>query len=208
MSPYSLHGNTCYLSCPNGTYSNGNYVCLNCSTNCVLCSDANNCSSCASPYYLVNGTCRSSCPTGYYLDTAASRCLTCVAPCTQCSSRTNCSACETNWTLSGSTCLNQCPEGYYYNTSLSNCTACHLQGCGVCTATQCQSCASTKYGYYSNGVLALCLDSCTLQSTYADQSTMTCEHCFTNCLICTNATYCTRCNATHYLLTIAGNDFN
>ena len=147
---------------------------MNCSTNCDICSSATTCSSCTSPFYLVNGTCRSTCPANYYLDAAANRCLLCVAPCTQCSSRTNCSACDTNWTLSGSTCTNQCPEGFYFNTSFSNCTACPLPGCGICTSAQCQACASTKYAYYSNGVLSLCNDSCTLQSTYADSTTMTC----------------------------------
>ena len=211
LTPYSLSGNTCVVSCPNGTYSDGNYTCLNCSINCLICSGATTCSSCVSPFILQNGTCRSSCANGYYLDVAASRCIACVFPCVQCASRTNCTACDVNYTLNGSVCTGSCIEGQYFNASIGvngTCTPCSIPGCGICTSTTCQSCATGKYAYYVNNVLSSCTDNCSYQSTYADTTTMTCEHCFTNCLICTNATYCNRCNNTYYLMGTAGTGFN
>jgi len=206
ITPYYLSNNSCIAGCPNGTYGS-NYICLNCSLNCLLCTDANSCTSCATDYYLLNGTCRSSCPSGYYLDTSSNRCIQCSLPCLICSTRTSCSSCQSPYQLSGTTCISNCSIGYYYNTSLSACMNCTLPHCSYCIASGCLNCQNNYYSIYTNNVLTSCVIICPT-GFYGDPISMNCTNCFTNCLSCSNGSWCNNCATGTYLLLVSGSTVN
>ena len=69
------------------------------------------------------------------------------------------------------------------------------------------ACATNKYALYNAGAIAFCLDACP-QGHYADVSTMTCQPCYSNCLNCLNASFCTQCSSNYYLFSFASSSIN
>lgn len=206
ITPYYLNGSSCVTGCSGSTYGY-NYTCQNCSLNCALCTDANTCTSCATNYYLLNGTCRTSCLSGYYVDTTSNRCIQCPLPCLVCTNRTVCSSCQSPYMLSGTTCISNCSIGYYYNSSLSSCVNCSLPHCSYCTASGCLNCQSNYYSVYTNNILTNCTILCPTGS-YGDSISMNCTNCFTNCLACSNYSWCNNCSSGTYLLIVSGSSIN
>lgn len=200
ITPYSLNGRSCVAVCPDNTYAS-NYVCYNCSSNCLLCTGSSSCTKCASGYYLLNGTCRTVCPSGYYID--SNRCLQCVYPCLVCSSRTACSSCQSPSVLQNGICINTNCTGGYYDYSTNTCVNCTVNHCAYCSNTTCSYCASGYYSIYLSGTLTYCAQGC-LSSMYPDNATMNCSSCFSNCFSCLNSTWCNICNSPYYLLSVSG----
>ena len=201
ITPYNLYERTCVISCPSNTFSS-NYTCIPCSTNCLACTDLNTCITCAAGFYLVNGTCRSVCPAGYYVDSSSNRCLQCILPCLTCFSRTNCSSCQSPALLSNNQCISNCTIGSYWNVNLSACSNCSMTNCAYCTILTCISCQNSSYSYYVNGAILNCIYTC-IDGTFADNTTMNCSSCYNNCRTCRNSSFCTRCSANYYLLSVA-----
>ncbi len=144
------------LNCSDSEYVKGN-ECLPCSgalSNCLTCSGANTCTTCANGYTLKNGQCVGiDCAAGSYLNTSKNpaSCDSCSSPCATCSgSATSCSSCVSGYKLSGSTCvqksctemgyLNECPAGYinYPVTIGSNtCATCKKPGDYCASNSEC-----------------------------------------------------------------------
>ena len=142
------YDNTCYASCPNGTYTSGSSCigdyseeidclnCLVCAAACTTCTNQTACQSCQSSFFQYNTQCLSSCPSGTY--TSGSSCvsiyhtvhplminlLDCPEACVTCSSPTSCQACQPGLFYYDDQCLAYCPDGTY--TSGSNCISKHI----------------------------------------------------------------------------------
>lgn len=84
-------------TCKSGTYLSPFYDCLNCSTNCLTCSDSISCVNCTTGSFLYNGQCITTCPSGYYKYNTD--CQKCPISCVTCSSQANCTTCISQYTL-------------------------------------------------------------------------------------------------------------
>lgn len=141
-----LVSNTCFTSCPSGTYFDiSTNLCENCfqgsstSEACQTCAGplATDCSSCFAGAYLLptNRTCVSQCPViGWYA--GVDLCLSCYYPtarsiergCLSCKGGlpTDCLRCVsgTYFYALNSTCLLDCPYGYFQENNTFSCILC------------------------------------------------------------------------------------
>lgn len=181
-----LLANTCYATCPDGSYpDNPTNTCLACTNNCSTCSSATVCLSCVSNHYLNNTSCLTSCPALFYASNQV--CYPCASNCASCDV-TGCLTCSTNFYLYSGVCYSQCPQGVYI--SGSNCVACS-SSCFTCAtyANVCASCAPGALPYFYAGS---CLSTCPVG--YYSNNTI-CTRCVSPCDECTTLTTCTACVA-------------
>lgn len=220
-----LHAPNLCMSCQPGFYQVAPYGrCLPCPYFCELCTNPNNCTSCAPAYYLQNNRCLvcsvaycfsceasgtsnvcTLCMSGYYLSStgASTQCLPCQqANCSVCTNKTACELCD---------------EGYFLVNG--SCQAC-LSGCETCVnSTTCTDCFNGLYLNQNSTLCILCPQGCdtcvsssicrSCEAGYYLQSnngvsTNTCGRCTAPCLECQfSNTYCTFC-AVGYELTAPG----
>ena len=158
--------------------------CISCTQNCQECSHSPvsglSCFSCQGNYFLINGTCQTTCPVGTYPSLESSSCISCgISGCQTCifnsSLLVECTTCQSGFLLVSDQliCVTTCPANYVQSGSKCNPVP-------VCT----------KYNY--NGY---CLASCP-QGTYpvTVNSSSTCMLCTQNCLVCSSAASCSKCN--------------
>ena len=68
---YYLHEGECKSRCPSGTYADGEdsstgRECVDCSQNCLGCTNATTCLFCGNSKHLYSDTCVDRCPAGYF----------------------------------------------------------------------------------------------------------------------------------------------
>ena len=192
---------------------NSNGACLPCPAECAACSSSTTCSSCDSDYFAGGsaasgcGECPANCLScsstaactvcnnPYVLDSNSSCALCTVSNALSCSGTSTASACQGGYYLSDGSCkscllncasctsafdCSSCGTGYYLNSSILTCNPCPT-GCASCnqfTPTQCTACSDN---YQLSGT------SC---------SAITCT--LPNCLVCSTATTCQRCQLFYY----------
>jgi proprotein convertase subtilisin/kexin type 5 len=206
-----LWNNTCYSTCPDGTYSTSTpNLCNSCDLKCIICSGSSTaCSSCTlsggNIAYLWNNTCITSCPDGTFYASSPNLCSTCDIKCILCSgSSTTCSSCTLNGSnmayLWSNTCVTNCPNGTYLTANPNLCNACNTL-CQLCdvSSTNCSLCSST--GYLLNlTCLAICPNPY-YPDTNGGLGPNNCLQCSISCASCTNGvnSSCQSCN-TGYML--------
>ncbi|EAR81764.3 REJ domain protein, partial (macronuclear) [Tetrahymena thermophila SB210] len=168
----------CNRICPNGQYTKFigqnplTQNCQNCISNCLICTDQNQCSQCI---------------TGYYFDSQQKLCikLTCVEGCSNCSqNKQSCTQCMSGYTQMVNPnnsalqyCQKNCAVGQYNfvieNTYMTQqCRSC-IANCQTCTGpNDCSNCYS-GYGYNSQ--------------------TKQCAQCYQGCSNCDQNLSCTQC---------------
>ena len=185
------------LACEAGYQLNSNRLCeyqpINCSvSNCLICSTADYCSSCATGYSLLEGICSCSC-TGH--------CSSCSIDCS------TCYACDAGYQLN----INSLCENKPINCSDSNCISCS-------TADICTKCVEDPgtpriYSLEAGKCHLNCFDRNCLTCSPYNQCT-TCKNgfklifgscviqassCSILCAICDDNSICTKCINNHYL---------
>lgn len=180
-----LSQNTCLAACNSSAFSDANFICYACSSNCLTCSvTAANCTACsASLQYMLSNVCYSTCPSGYYPNLPTNTCIICTNNCSTCSSAAVCLTCITNFFLNGSSCLSSCPPVFYSSNQI--CLPCS-NNCTNCDSTGCLACATTFYLY-----TGLCYQACP-SGVYISGSI--CTSCASSCFTCTTyANVCASC---------------
>ncbi|EAR81721.2 hypothetical protein TTHERM_01545790, partial (macronuclear) [Tetrahymena thermophila SB210] len=177
-SYFNQNQKICNRICPNGQYTHFigqnplTQNCQNCISNCLICSDQNQCSQCI---------------TGYYFDSQQKLCvkLTCVEGCSNCSqNKQSCTQCMSGYTQMVNPnnsalqyCQKNCAVGQYNfvieNTYMTQqCRSC-IANCQTCTGpNDCSNCYS-GYGYNSQ--------------------TKQCAQCYQGCSNCDQNLSCTQC---------------
>ncbi|EAR92882.2 transmembrane protein, putative (macronuclear) [Tetrahymena thermophila SB210] len=179
-------------SCLDGYYLDPNTnLCFTCSSNCLLCNDANSCAKCSINNYLMPAInnqpsfCVASCQPGYYKETDSRLCIQCnIDNCTQCTGPTSCSICS---------------AGYFIDIIYKTCNQCS-DNCLICTNSQnCTRCA-TNFILTQNGDGSIsCVRSC-LQNQYVSTNPSTCVDCNkSKCLFCYSDNRCMACTNNYYL---------
>jgi len=161
-SGYVLTGGLCYETCPAATFQSANLVenvkiCLSCSSNCLNCTSAYNCSACQTNYHLQDGLCTRNCSNFYYLSPNAG-CLRCSANCLKCTNASYCLQCFSSF-MYNHACILSCPTSAYPVLSNMTCQDCQSP-CLTCSSQHtCLSCISNYFLYQS-----ACIDRCTNQT--------------------------------------------
>lgn len=198
-----LSQSTCLLACNSSAYSDSNFICYACSSNCLTCSlAAANCTSCpAVAQYMQSNVCYATCPSGSYPDNPTNTCKTCINSCLTCSTAAICITCISSYYLNGTSCLSTCPPLYYSSSFVcypcdANCMSCDSTGCLTCASTyllyagicylqcpagvfisgsSCAACSSSCFTCitYSN-VCGSCLTTGTLQYLYSGSCLASC----------------------------------
>ncbi|KAL4477405.1 hypothetical protein ABPG74_002555 [Tetrahymena malaccensis] len=193
------YNNSCIDKCPGGFYkafdsSMNVYLCLQCSKNCMLCSDKNICLSCNEQTpYLYNSNCYLSQPLQTYCQQVENyyQCQKCPNNCNNyCDSSFICQPCPNGQSQINSTC--QCD----FSTGLNRygvCLPCLVQGCLNCAKDyqSCQQCHDQAPYYYNNQ----CNNS-QPPNTYCEQvnNYFLCQKCSTNCpYYCDSSSRCLSC---------------
>ena len=193
--PYYLHGDTCVVTCPLGSYSmQVTKQCVECPSSCSQCTNATHCTSCISGDTYLNPTtfaCIDFCPSGQYGSDATGQCESCQPKCLTClHAADNCQSCSSAYLLveldnAEFDCMLDCPVKYYSDNSL--CYRCTFP-CSTCdSAVACLTCAP---GMFFHSASSSCLLSCPLGTFY---DTDTCEECVEPCETCMNVSTCVSC---------------
>jgi len=194
------------IQCPVGYYFDTNRLCIDCSSQCLNCSNSSNCTNCnvSAGFYLDPTT--SQCVSvnnvqiGYYVDNTTGLINKCTLEnCTSCVSQTQCDVCKNQyfWDSLNKACVMQCPDGFgKFTNSRQNlptqylCKSCNDTNCKSCDVNQtiCQSCLASFMLVEGK---AICTNNCSLG--YFDSSEE-CLQCSIGCAQCTNSTYCNQCD--------------
>ncbi|OAF69529.1 hypothetical protein A3Q56_02727, partial [Intoshia linei] len=206
---------TCDI-CPAAMYFNDvSFACENCIAYCDSCSSLKDCSDCGDGRFFVStpATC-SDCPNGCKTCSSGTLCSTCYSSkywdanaliCQLCIN--NCATCET-----ASPCT-LCDPGYYLNVvaGVTTCSLCS-SNCQICTDDKtCLTCNANFCINSANECLATSqfCSTCDADSGAITHSCKTCIDyhklelcvvCPLNCLICSDATMCTLCDSSFYLI--------
>ncbi|KAL4451032.1 hypothetical protein ABPG74_021354 [Tetrahymena malaccensis] len=179
-------------SCQDGYYLDPNTnLCFICSSNCMLCNDANSCAKCSPNNYVMPATnnqpsyCVPSCISGYYQETDSRLCVQCnIDNCTQCTDSNSCSVCS---------------NGYFIDVIYKTCNQCS-DNCQICTSSQ--NCTQCNLGFIltQNGDGSIsCVRSC-LQNQYVSTNPSSCTDCNkSKCLFCYSDNRCMACTNNYYL---------
>ena len=187
---------TCVTTCPLSTFAD-EWMCTNCSTNCLTCLNVTYCNQCQPNAYFFNGACFNTCPESTIL--LNGQCQTCPQGCLLCDSPNNCLACVQPFFFWGGRCIQVCPVGYYQNSTASGCSPCNVT-CQTCVGPSTGQCTGCATGYYLNN--GTCLAACPV-GTFPSQSGL-CLSCPASCQICTSLTNCWQCANSSYTLTSNG----
>lgn len=102
--------------CARGYFSDQNFFCQPCSSECLQCMNLATCTVCSFEYSLINGTCYR-CPPYQEFDTGENKCkIQSIENCYQ-SSGGQCELCKT---------------GYNLNTTTHECNPCQYEYCTYC----------------------------------------------------------------------------
>ena len=198
---YYLWGGSCFLSCPDGTFHTGSYVCNPCDSSCATCSGT--------------ATACTGCNAGTYLQESDSTCVACNLP-GQFINGLYCSLCDPScYTCSGTaTTCTGCNAGMYLRTTDNACVACNVpkfyiddpyckpchSTCETCDGdleTNCLSCPTTPTQTYflpsDRSCTACDADGWSPMGT-------NCVECDSNCKKCSTTSTCTACYSGLYLL--------
>ncbi|OAF67579.1 hypothetical protein A3Q56_04679 [Intoshia linei] len=195
-------------------------LCLECSQNCLICSDGEKCTKCIDGYYIYSFFCHicqenclecssetncSKCKIGYYFDSKEIECLKCPENCATCKSRDTCSACVF--------------ENYFFDAELNMCLTCK-NNCKSCTSqNKCVQCYDdsvfdTTISPSSCTKCSVAIEGCRKcrmlnENLYCDncyeyymlgKNDKSCIKCPKNCKICMQQNdICTKCNTNHYI---------
>lgn len=187
-----LNQNRCVGSCPLGTYSNSNGVCLSCSAACFSCFvTAGNCTSCTNNTYLLFNQCLQQCPINYYPEPVLEVCSQCNPRCLNCTNYTYCLKCQEGYLDSTNNCVDACSYGYFADISNHICSLCDAS-CSSCAnlSTNCISCSSG----YLLVQLTITSSACRLKCNSGQYSLNSiCYACSSPCLECQSSSYCLSC---------------
>ena len=188
---------TCLNNCPDG-YFNLTGTCMDCSTQCL------NCTQCAdSSLTLINGHCYdTNCPIQTYLSPQFI-CVNCDISCLKCNGSTanDCLQCTNNasaFFLFQMQCLGACPVQYYGDRASQSCRNCD-PSCLTCygsNSDQCLSCFPSNFLMQSNFT---CYSPCP-DGYYGNTNTNRCELCSEGCIQCLNYSYCLNCSDLYFLI--------
>ncbi|XP_031505761.1 uncharacterized protein LOC116268094 [Nymphaea colorata] len=212
LQSYLYTDNTCYNTCPGGSYATstgGVYLCTACPNGCATCSLVSGtvqCTVCAAVsslnFYLSGTSCVQNCPSGKYAGTNGNgdpACLSCLGICATCAAPSTCSSCNSGRLFYGGTgCGANCPFGQYA-ADANNCDVCD-SNCATCSdASTCTSCGLLNgvqsYLHSDNA----CHTSCP-GATYAKVSNgaYLCVPCPSGCALCSlnvATVQCSKCQA-------------
>jgi len=205
----------CYEAdkCPYGYYNyeeNQKKVCKNCTANCDICSNSNECEDCDKDFYFhqADKQCypAGKCPTGFYSKNGEKKtCETCRSNCAKCTNNLDCLKCQNNYLLNhvSKTChLETCPDSFYSSVSddkVDLCMPCK-PNCQICTSEN--TCIECAPNFFWSNSSKECVEDC--GKSFFKQilnGKRTCENCNSNCQVCTNANECSKCNDLYFLRT-------
>ena len=142
------------LRCDVGRYLS-NFICLQCATNCIVCTSATVCIQCSAGFVLINSICYAA-P---------------VFPCARFNDNIQCNSCFNGYNLDGFNCVfdascnatrtcSSCNNGFYLDNR--QCLACSLPtGCRTCLGTTVNNCQRCSHGFYlDNGLCVVCSTGC------------------------------------------------
>ena len=193
-----LFNNTCYQTCPDGTYPNGK-ICSPCLDECSLCSNGKSCLSCKPGLSLFEKRCHDTCPDGMApVDGICKNCT--VKDCKLCNSNdlSECFECKTTYLKKWYDGKYECvepdcgPEFYLEGKKCYNC----LPNCHECKdPDSCLVCNGTKVLYDNR------CEKDTCPQGYAEKDRK-CYSCGQNCADCNpnDLGQCYRCFLNYTLL--------
>ncbi|XP_049434017.1 proprotein convertase subtilisin/kexin type 5b isoform X1 [Epinephelus fuscoguttatus] len=207
---YLLEDWRCVSTCSTGYYlseqtsDNGQVQrsCKKCDHSCYEClgPGEQNCSSCVTGYNLEAGACVVStiCKDGQYMSHHGN-CHLCHATCLQCTGpeEEDCTSCSETRLFDDGSCVIRCQTGRY--AMGRQCHLCH-HTCHECTdegPDNCTSCDRDKFGGPRYLYQSQCRDVC--PEGFFSSSRKRCEHCPTDCIICSSAEHCLHCSPGHKL---------
>lgn len=183
----------CLATCPQATFASQG-SCSRCIPNCLSCSSALTCSTCASGYGLTNSGCSPYClNTTLISSTTNNTCNhTCFSNCSICfgPNANQCLLCGSGLLLQSGVCTSVCSGSTF--ASGTQCILCPLE-CQTCSSLK--NCLTCNNGYYydSSSSNGSCVRMCP-PAYYPSQSYNTVNS--TQCLPC--AAGCERCKSTNF----------
>jgi hypothetical protein len=205
---FLIDNNTCVTKCPEGyatTILGDIKMCKRCTSTCKDCSAENThqCTKCHSPLMRYKGECRANCPIGFtpvqgQFDIECQACD--VQDCSICPTLYSCESCFGDLLLTdGLFCFgSSCEEGYTQDMDRPMCNRCEVKDCKRCPRTNTKLCEEC-----SNGLVLYKDDMCVVSCPpkfYKNDLTMKCESCPQNCISCSNANECNKCESDYFLL--------
>ncbi|CAD8053689.1 unnamed protein product [Paramecium primaurelia] len=180
--------NNCLQKCQDGYFGSTEFKCEKCPSQCITCSNFNQCNSCKVGYYMYQKQCLDECPDKLFSNPLTSQCTQ------QCPNKTF---------IFKNQCLYECPNDYLNDTenyqcvltcneqqylNKNSCYPCSFE-CDKCTAYGNQNCitCATNYILTEDGY---CFGKC---KTGYYQTSNSCEKCQHKCLTCENDTECLQC---------------
>ncbi len=123
-------------------------LCILCTSPCLACTSANQCTSRASGFYFYNNSCGTFCPSGTFIqNNVTNNCDACSVQCATCAGTVdNCIGCSGTAALYNGTCVTVCPSPLViYNGVCSICST----TCLTCSITydNCTSCDTSSLPY-------------------------------------------------------------
>ena len=193
----------CVASCDgkNGKFVEGGQ-CRDCPTGCKECVSSTMCLVCDSQSYLMQ-------PDHSCLHCATNKnkfinnqnypptCDSCEANCLECSDANTCTKCDTpqGFYLSSGDCLScNLAKAKFIPSSGDSCQDCNIQNCLQCSdANTCTRCDPNGLHYIVNGGCQVCPIN-NGKFFNAGENPPTCDSCSPNCMECSDANTCTKCD--------------
>ena len=187
-------------------------------TNCLACnSDSSKCENCVAGKYMdidQNTTCYDTIPLGEYLLNPSfnltKTCNSSLAGCVKCVNGSVCLQCSSITNLLKGVCSSLCPSSTYsYSTTISSgiisnqCLPCGIMNCSVCTPDAPNKCVSCLIDKYKDVSTTICYDNIPSTHYLVDSTAKTVDFCnstLTNCVACSNGSYCTKCDPSKNLV--------
>ena len=114
VSGFYILNSTCLSACPAAMFIQGS-TCIDCSTNCSVCTSATTCTTCSGLSVLYLGACITTCPStsAVLLNGVCTACST--QNCYSCSAADVCEVCSSGTVYLNTACLAACPSNYTSN---------------------------------------------------------------------------------------------
>lgn len=178
-------------NCPVSTFfSQTNYSCVRCATNCTECTSTStaSCLKCKSGMVLYGTQCLEACPLGFTVGQDG-KCVQCPTGCSSCNTVGDCFSCYAALNLIDFKCIENCTALGQYLLG-TTCAMCPIL-CQTCNnSLSCIKCSNNLYLVTPGGIN--CTATCPAK-TFPDNSTYLCTPCPPTCSSCTSISNCTAC---------------